>query len=142
MNMDSILRAKGREVVSINEALSLKDAAKLMDSHGIGALLVCDSHDRPTGVLSERDIIRELAINGAAGLGRPISGAITPAFLTAAPEDLTDTVMVRMTERRVRHLPVLDQGQVVGIVSIGDLVKAKIATVEAETADLRNYIHH
>ncbi|WP_417310293.1 MULTISPECIES: CBS domain-containing protein [Alphaproteobacteria] len=142
MNMDSILRGKGRDVVAINEALSLGEAAKLMDAHGIGALLVCDSHDRPTGVVCERDIIRELALNGAAGLGRPISGAITAAFLTAAPEDLTETVMVRMTERRVRHLPVLDQGRVVGIVSIGDLVKARIAEVEAETDDLRNYIHH
>jgi len=142
MNMDSILRGKGRDVVTINEALSLHEAAKLMDSHGIGALLVCDSHDRPTGVISERDIIRELALNGAASLQRSISGAITGAFLTAAPEDLIETVMVRMTERRVRHLPVLDEARLVGIVSIGDLVKARIAEVEAETDDLRNYIHH
>jgi CBS domain-containing protein len=142
MNMDFILRGKGRDVVTIDEARTLRDAAELMDSHGIGALLVRDNHDRPVGVLSERDIIRELALNGAAALTRPVAGAIISAFLTAAPDDLIDTVMVRMTDRRVRHLPVLEQGQVVGIVSIGDLVKSKIATVEAESEALRNYIRY
>jgi len=140
MNMDFILRGKGRDVVTIDEARSLQEAANLMDSHGIGALLVCDSHERPVGVLSERDVIREVALNGAASLTRPATSAILPAFLTAAPEDLIETVMVRMTERRVRHLPVMDAGQLVGIVSIGDLVKAKIATAEAETEALRKYI--
>ena len=140
MNMEFILRGKGRDVITIDEALTLRDAANLMDSNGIGALLVRDSHDRPVGVLSERDIIREIALNGTAALTRPVAGAIVSAFLTVSREDLIDTVMVRMTDRRVRHLPVLDQGQVVGIVSIGDLVKSKIATVEAETEALRNYI--
>tara|TARA_R110000868_G_scaffold545_10_gene4081 strand:+ start:4326 stop:4754 length:429 start_codon:yes stop_codon:yes gene_type:complete len=142
MNMDYILRGKGRDVVTIDEARTLREAANLMDSHGIGALLVRDSHDRTVGVLSERDIIREVALNGEAALARPVAGAIVSAFLTAAPDDLIDTVMMRMTDRRVRHLPVLDQGQVVGIVSIGDLVKSKIATVEAETEALRNYIRY
>jgi CBS domain-containing protein len=142
MNMDYILRGKGRDVITIDEALTLREAANLMDSHGIGALLVRDGHGRTVGVLSERDIIREVALNGEAALTRPVAGAIVSAFLTAAPDDLIDTVMVRMTDRRVRHLPVLDQGQVVGIVSIGDLVKSKIATVEAETEALRNYIRY
>ena len=140
MNMDFILRGKGRDVVIIDEARSLQEAANLMASHGIGALLVCDGQGRPVGVLSERDLIREIALNGTAALSRPTASAILPAFLTAAPDDLIDTVMVRMTDRRVRHLPVLDAGQVVGIVSIGDLVKSKIATVEAETEALRSYI--
>lgn len=142
MNMDFILRGKGRDVMTIDDAGSLQAAANLMDSHGIGALLVCDDHGRPVGVLSERDIIREIALNGAAALTRPVSSAIVSAFLTASPDDLIDTVMMRMTDRRVRHLPVLDQGQLVGIVSIGDLVKAKIATVEAETEALRDYIRY
>lgn len=142
MNVESILRGKGRDVVRIEEGCSLQDAANLMDMHGIGALLVCDSQARPVGVLSERDIVRELALNSAAALSRPISGAIVPAFLTAQPDDLVDTVMVRMTERRVRHLPVLDHGEVVGLVSIGDVVKSKIAEVEAETEALRNYIRY
>ncbi len=140
MNMEFILRGKGRDVIMIDEARTLREAANLMDSHGIGALVVHDSHDRPVGVLSERDIIREIALNGTVALTRPVAGAIVSAFLTVSPDDLIDTVMVRMTDRRVRHLPVLEQGQVVGIVSIGDLVKSKIATVEAETEALRNYI--
>lgn len=142
MNMDFILRGKGRDVMTIDEAGTLQDAANLMDSHGIGALLVRDSHDRPVGVLSERDIIREIALNGAVALTRPVASAIVAAFLTASPDDLIDTVMMRMTDRRVRHLPVLDHGKVVGIVSIGDLVKSKIATVEAETEALRDYIRY
>ena len=81
MNMDFILRGKGRDVVTIDEARTLQEAANLMDSHGIGALLVCDNHERPVGVLSERDVIREVALNGAASLTRPTTSAILPATL-------------------------------------------------------------
>lgn len=140
MNVESILRNKGREVITIEDARTLHEAASLMDSHGIGALVVCDGLARPVGILSDRDIVREVALNGPAGLARSVASATISAYLTASPEDLIDSVMVRMTDRRVRHMPVMENGEIVGIVSIGDVVKSKIASVEAETEALRSYI--
>jgi CBS domain-containing protein len=140
MNVAAILREKGSHVVTVRETLSLEEAAAVLDSNAIGALVVIDPHGRPTAVLGERDVVRELALNGAAALARPIAHTLTQAFVTASLEDTLAEVMVRMTERRARHLPVIDKGKLVGIVSIGDVVRFKIADIEAETAAIREYI--
>ena len=141
MSVEAILRSKGRAVITIGETATLEAAARLLDEHGIGALLVTDESGRLIAVLSERDIVREMALNGTAGLNRPVAQAVTQALVTARPEDRLNDLMVLMTERRVRHIPITDdQGGVAGIISIGDVVKVKIAEMEAETAALQAYI--
>lgn len=140
MTVDGILSVKGRDVVTVVESLSLEEAARVLDTHGIGALVVTERNGRAVAVLSERDIVREVALHGAGALKRPVGQAMTQAFATAAPDESIGQIMMRMTERRVRHLPVLEEGNLVGIISIGDAVKAKIANVEAETAAIRDYI--
>ncbi|MHA6289111.1 CBS domain-containing protein [Maricaulis sp. CAU 1757] len=140
MNVETILRQKGRDVVCINEDASLGDAVRLLDAHGIGALVIRDGQDREVGVLAERDILRELALGGAGVLERPVSQVPARAFVTAGRDTGLDDLMVLMTERRVRQVPILEDGNMVGLVSIGDVVKAKIADMEAETAALQAYI--
>lgn len=140
MTVDGILSVKGRDVVTVVETMTLEEAAGVLESHSIGALVVTERNGRPVAVLSERDIVREIAQHGGAALARPVAQAMTQAFVTADGEDTVQEVMMRMTERRVRHLPVVLDGKLGGIISIGDVVKAKIADVEAETAAIREYI--
>lgn len=140
MTVDGILSVKGRDVVTVVETMTLQDAAGVLDSHSIGALVVTEQNGRPIAVLSERDIVREIALHGPAALARPVAQAMTQAFVTADGDDTVEDVMMRMTERRVRHLPVVLDGKLGGIISIGDVVKAKIADAEAETAAIREYI--
>lgn len=140
MSVEAILKSKGRDVITIREMATLEEASRLLDAHGIGALLVEDEHGRPIAVLSERDIVREMALNGAACLHRPVAHAMTAAFVTAGADASINELMVLMTERRVRHVPILEGDELLGLVSIGDLVKARIADMEAETAALQAYI--
>ncbi|WP_300529333.1 CBS domain-containing protein [Maricaulis sp.] len=140
MRVEAILQQKGSAVVTIEDTATLVEAAEALDSHNIGALVVIDAQARPVAVMTERDIVRELAVNGAASLQRSVANAMTPVFITATRDETVESVMMRMTGRRVRHLPVLEDGQLVGIVSIGDVVKAKIADAEAQTAAMRDYI--
>ena len=140
MLVEMILKSKGREVVTIAEAADLSTAAQALDAHGVGALVVKDAQGRPVAVLSERDIVRELALHGSAALMRPVSQAMTSAFVTAAPDAELNDLMVLMTDRRIRHVPILDGDEMLGIVSIGDIVKSKIADMEAQTAALQAYI--
>lgn len=140
MRVEAILQQKGSAVVTIADTATLVEAAEALDSHNIGALVVIDAQARPVAIMTERDIVRELAVNGAASLQRSVANAMTPVFLTATRDETVESVMMRMTGRRVRHLPVLDDGKLAGIVSIGDVVKAKIADAEAQTAAMRDYI--
>lgn len=140
MLVEAILKTKGREVVTIPEGASLKAAAEALDANGIGALVVLDARQQPTAVLSERDIVRALALHGEAALARPVSQAMTSAFVTAKLDVTIGELMVLMTDRRVRHVPIVEDGAMLGIVSIGDVVKAKIADMEAEAAALQAYI--
>lgn len=140
MRVMDILSVKGSSVVTIADTHTLVEAAAELDSHAIGALIVIDAMQRPLAVVTERDIVRELAINGQASLNRTVANAMTPAFVTTSPDERIETVMLRMTDRRVRHLPVVEAGRLVGIISIGDVVKAKIAEAEAQTAAMREYI--
>ena len=140
MNVGNILSDKGHGVISVEETATLQQAAATLDEHGIGAVVIVDHRGKAIAVLSERDIVREVALKGEAALPRPVSNMMTQAFVSAAPEDTLDELMFRMTDRRVRHLPVIDQDELVGIISIGDVVKAKISDAAAETDAIKDYI--
>jgi CBS domain-containing protein len=136
----NILQSKGDKVYSIAGDATLEVAARELAERRVGAVIVLGADGALAGVLSERDIIREIAKNGPKSLQSPVSDAMTKAVVTASPEESVDTGLARMTDRRVRHLPVLAQGRLAGIVSIGDLVKLKIEEVEAHAKAMEHYI--
>lgn len=139
MTIATILGGKGREVVSVAPDASVADAVKLLHDRGIGAVPVM--HDgRVEGVFSERDVIRLLASEGGSALDKTVAEAMTAPAITAAPDQNVLGALTVMTRKRVRHLPVVENGRVVGIVSIGDLVKYRIDRIEADAAAMRQYI--
>lgn len=127
MQIGDILEHKGTAVITLYEGEALERAIALMDAHAIGALVITDRRGRLTGLISERDIVRELALHGAASLGRPIAQVTTPGLVSTSTDDSVQTALARMTQRHVRHLPVLEAGQICGLVSIGDLVKHQLS---------------
>jgi CBS domain-containing protein len=124
MNIASLLASKGPTVVTIGPDESVRAAVARLAEHNIGALVVTDERQRPVGIVSERDIVRELARDEQV-LGRPVSAIMTREVVIGSPQDDLRTVGHTMTERRIRHLPVMEGGQLVGIVSIGDVLKAQ-----------------
>jgi len=140
MLVSQILKAKGDLVFTVSPAETIQSAAALLHNRRVGALVVLDPEDRVVGIVSERDMVRAIGLDGMAALTRPISACMTAEVLFASLEDTIDSVLARMTDRRVRHLPVCRDGRLVGLVSIGDLVKAKIAETEAEADGLKHYI--
>ena len=124
MNIAHLLAGKGRGVVTIGPEDSIRQALGLLAQHNIGALIVVDNPQQPVGILSERDIVREAARNEGV-FAQPVSALMTRNVVIGAPQDDVQAVAHTMTERRIRHVPVMDQGALVGIVSIGDLVKAQ-----------------
>lgn len=140
MLVDTILKDKGSDVATIFAEASLADAARLLDSKRIGAVVALAQDGQICGVLSERDIVRSLARLGAAALDSPVSEAMSRGVITAAPLEDIETCLERMTDRRVRHLPVVVDDRLVGIISIGDLVKWKIDSVTAEAEAMSAYI--
>jgi CBS domain-containing protein len=140
MTVAALLRDKGRSVITTSATASIAGAIDALARHKIGALVVIDEKDRIAGIMSERDIVRAIAARGADVLNAPISDAMTRAVVTCTESDTVDEVMARMTRGRFRHLPVVEDGNLVGIVSIGDVVKARIEQVEREAEDMRAYI--
>ena len=140
MIVEQILNDKGREVVTLKAGITLKDAAILMDERKIGAVVALDEDDRIVGVLSERDIVRQVARHGAAALEMPVGSAMTRAVVTVHSETAIDEALQTMTDRRIRHLPVVHNDRLTGFVSIGDLVKWKIAETEAEAKAMKSYL--
>ena len=140
MNVETILKGKGRAVVIIAPEASIGAAITLLRQKSIGALVV--SHDGTTvlGILSERDIIHALADRGAAATAVAVAELMSRHVVTCTPEDGIAELMAEMTERRIRHLPVIQAGRLAGIVSIGDVVKSRLDEVEAEASDLRQFI--
>lgn len=124
MNIASILATKGASVVSIRPDQSIREAVALLARHNIGVLVVVDDAGRPVGIISERDVVREAARDEQV-FARAVSEIMTKDVMTAMPEDDLMSVASTMTERRIRHLPVVDKGNLVGIVSIGDVLKAQ-----------------
>jgi CBS domain-containing protein len=140
MTVKAILAAKGGEVVTIDPTMNLAAAANVLADRRIGALVVTGADRRVVGILSERDIVQALAVHGAAALDMPLSAVMTRRVMTCTPSDTISSLMERMTEGKFRHLPVLEQGKLAGIVSIGDVVKHRLQEMEREQSALRDYI--
>jgi CBS domain-containing protein len=140
MTIASILKDKGHAVVTIGPDAAVAEAVALLARHRIGALPVLDD-ERVAGIVSERDVLYGLAEHGAAALDRRVADAMTAPVVSVAPGESVIGALALMTRRRIRHLPVVvDDGALVGVVSIGDLVKSRIDRIEAEAAAMRSYI--
>jgi len=138
MAVSAIIEGRG-PVVTVGAGAHVHEALALLHAHRIGAVLVMDG-DEIAGVLSERDIVRGLHATGAGVVDEPVTRCMTAPVVTVTPADSVDHALALMTERRFRHLPVVDGGRLVGLVSIGDLVKHRIEAVEREAAELKGYI--
>lgn len=139
MTVARIINEKGRDVVTTSRDASLADVAELLSERRIGAVLVVEG-DSLLGILSERDIVRALARHGGAALENLAGDCMTSKVVTCRPDDTIHHVMQKMTTGRFRHLPVLENGRLAGIVSIGDIVKRRIEEVEREADQIREYI--
>jgi CBS domain-containing protein len=140
MIVNRILSLKGRDVVTIGPDRSLSEAAKVLSDRRIGALLVVDGRRPVSGVISERDIVRAVAAHGPRALEEPVSRFMTEKVLTCTGETSINDIMELMTQRKFRHVPVVEGGSLVGIVSIGDVVKFRLEEVEAEAQAIKEYI--
>lgn len=139
MTISVILSGKGSAVISIAPQASLAEATRLLAEKRIGALPVMEG-DTVAGVLSERDVIHALAAQGAAALDRSVGEVMTAPAVTVGPHDRALAALSLMTQRRIRHLPVIEDGRLAGLVSIGDLVKYRMDRIETEAAAMRDYI--
>ena len=140
MTVKAILARKGTDVVTADPNASLREAVQTLARQRIGAIVVTGADKRIVGILSERDVVRVLADKGPAALDAPIAEAMTRKVMTCAARDTVCELMERMTEGKFRHLPVVEQGRLAGIVSIGDVVKTRVQDMEQESAALRDYI--
>lgn len=139
MTVNAILESKGRQIVSVKPDARLSDAIRLLAEKRIGAVLVMQG-TRVDGILSERDIVRVLAERGGAVLDEPVSAIMTRKVTTCSRADTVAMLMEKMTAGKFRHLPVIEEGRVVGLVSIGDIVKRRVMEYENEQEALRDYI--
>ena len=140
MTVASVLKSKGTNVVTIQPGHRLSEAARMLHQHRIGALLVMGAGNRVLGILSERDVVSAVAATGAAALECPVNDFMTTSVRTCRPSDSIEWVMEVMTKGRFRHLPVVEDGQLLGIISIGDVVKRRIDDSEHEAEALKRYI--
>jgi CBS domain-containing protein len=140
MTVRQILDEKGREVVTVSPTMSTEEAARHLAEHKIGAVIVTGVSGKISGILSERDIVRAMASKGAGALSAPISSIMTAKVVTCTEEHTVHQVMELMTKGRFRHLPVEDHGKLVGIISIGDVVRRRIEDVEREAEEIKAYI--
>lgn len=141
MRIHDILRRKGDAVVTITSAATVTELVRLLAEHRIGAVVVSDADGEATGVVSERDVIRHLHETGPAGSNATVRDLMTAPPVTCSPEDEVETLARTMTERRIRHLPVLVDGRLAGMVSIGDVVKQRLDHLQAERDQLSDYVH-
>ncbi|MEZ5828689.1 MAG: CBS domain-containing protein [Hyphomicrobiales bacterium] len=140
MNVAAILKLKGREVVTASPDTPLLEIAKLLGKHRIGCIVIASSDGKVSGIVSERDIVREIARAGSAVLKDPVESCMTKAVISCRESDTMDRLMGEMTAHRFRHMPVMDRGRLIGLVSIGDVVRMRIAEAEMEAAAMREYI--
>jgi CBS domain-containing protein len=139
MTIGSILGGKGHDVIAVSADTPISQIAALLSEKRIGAVPVTDGR-RVVGILSERDIVRRLASDGASILEEQAADVMTAPAITVTPDVGILTALSLMTNRRIRHLPVVESGRLIGVVSIGDLVKARIERIESEAAAMRDYI--
>ena len=137
MTVATILSGKGRDVVTTSATISVGEAVDLLARHRIGALVVVERNDHIVGIVSERDVVRLMATHGAGARQQPVESIMTRSVMTCSEQETIDSVMSRMTRGRFRHLPVAAGGRLTGIISIGDVVKARIEQVDREAEDMR-----
>ncbi|AIJ25067.1 CBS domain-containing protein [Amycolatopsis methanolica] len=139
MRIADLLRSKGNWVATVRPESSITDLLAGLAEHNVGAMVVA-GEDGIAGIVSERDVVRKLNDHGPALLERPVSEIMTTVVATCTPRDSVDDLSVLMTQRRVRHVPVVEGGRLVGIVSIGDVVKSRMEELEATQQQLAAYI--
>jgi CBS domain-containing protein len=140
MTVRTILSLKGREVTTISPEASLAEAARLLSEKHIGAVVITGGDRRVIGILSERDIVRAVAAKGPNALDQAVAAVMTCEVVTCSEDETIPALMQRMTAGRFRHVPVIEMGRLIGIVSIGDVVKHRLAEMERESEALRDYI--
>lgn len=140
MTVKEILSRKGADVVTADPNAGLSEAVKLLAARRIGAVVITGADRRIVGILSERDIVRTLAEKGAQALESPIAEVMTRKVITCGADETVPEIMERMTEGKFRHVPVVEQGRLAGIISIGDVVKSRVQQMEQESAALQEYI--
>ena len=140
MTVNDILLHKGSQVITIEPATTLAAAVRMLAQRRIGALLVTGADHRIVGIISERDIVRVLDEKGTAVLGAPVAEVMTRRVVTCDRSETIAEIMERITSGKFRHVPVIDRGRLAGIVSIGDVVKARLSELEHEQDALREYI--
>lgn len=140
MNVNDILNEKGTQIYTVNETDKLREAIKILNRRNIGVVLVTDESGKLSGILSERDIIRRSLAQETGFRDENVSKSMTRGVVSVDKTTMIDQVMEIMTSSRIRHIPVLENDEILGLVSIGDVVKHKIAEAENEAAELRDYI--
>ena len=140
MRIADLLRHKGSDVATVPPGISVAGLLEDLDRHNIGAMVVCDDTGAVVGIVSERDVVRKLHERGAELLHAPVSEIMTSTVVTCEPTESVNTLASIMTERRIRHMPVVSDGRLVGIVSIGDVVKSRIRQLESDREQLESYI--
>jgi CBS domain-containing protein len=140
MKVKTILAAKGGGIICIEPTADLAAAAKVLSAHRIGVVVIRGAGDRLAGILSERDIVRAVAEHGAAALTFPVGQIMTREVATCSEDDTCASIMEHMTQRKFRHMPVVNKGEMVGLISIGDIVKQRVVEIEQESEAMRDYI--
>ena len=135
-----LLQAKGTSVATIRPDASIGDVVEGLAANGVGALVVTEDGEHIVGIVSERDVVRALHARGAGVLAEPVRAVMTAEVRTCERSDTTDGLMALMTEHRIRHVPVVAEGKLAGIVSIGDVVKSRIGELESENSAIIEYI--
>ncbi|WP_428697564.1 CBS domain-containing protein [Stappia sp.] len=140
MTVASILNQKGRDVTTERAETSMREICAILGAQRIGAIVITDAKGSINGIISERDVVRAISEDGTDALDKPVSAYMTARVVTCDPMETVNTVMARMTGGRFRHVPVVKDGKLDGLISIGDVVKHRIAQIEQEAEDMRNYI--
>ena len=140
MNVAAILKTKGREVFTTAPDTTLLDSTKLLGIHRIGCIVITAPDGKVIGIVSERDIVREISRAGSKVLKEAVEVCMTKTVVTCRESDTIDRIMAEMTAHRFRHMPVVERGRLIGLVSIGDVVRMRIAEAEMEAAAMREYI--
>lgn len=140
MTVAAILNGKGHDIITASSSALLSGICETLSANKIGAVVICDGSNAIEGIISERDIVRVIGQTGASALNQPVSSVMTKEVVTCREEDSANEVMAKMTAGRFRHVPVVKDGKLIGVISIGDVVKHKIAQVELEAEQMRSYI--
>ncbi|MDQ4085807.1 MAG: CBS domain-containing protein [Actinomycetota bacterium] len=141
MRISDVLRAKGGQVVTVEPDITVRELVSVLAEHNIGAVVVASDTANLQGIVSERDVVRRLAA-GPEVLEQPVESIMTSEVHSCEPQESVDSLMRLMTEQRIRHVPVMAEGQLTGIISIGDVVKSRIGELEFERDQLSSYVSH